>query len=178
MEWRPFFSLQSVFPWIPLCCPLPAPVFNLRLFLLVSFAASFSFLCPLNDKNLHIWVLSPHFWGFPHSSIGKESTCNAGDPSLISGLGRSPGEGKGQGRWSSFLAFSSSASFNSLHLRLAFPDHVFQAVFQTHYSVSPPDYCLHSTHHYVKLSLLACLSCLSPSEHKLHELRNCICLVQ
>ena len=27
---------------------------------------------------------------FPHSSIGKESTCNAGDPSSIPGLGRSP----------------------------------------------------------------------------------------
>ena len=29
------------------------------------------------------------------SSAGKESACNAGDPSLISGSGRSPGEGKG-----------------------------------------------------------------------------------
>ena len=27
-----------------------------------------------------------------HSSAGKESACNAGDPSLIPGLGRSPGE--------------------------------------------------------------------------------------
>ena len=33
--------------------------------------------------------------GFPDSSIGKESTCNAGDPGLIPGLGRFPGEGKG-----------------------------------------------------------------------------------
>ena len=33
--------------------------------------------------------------GFPDSSVGKESTCNAGDPGLISGLGRSPGEGIG-----------------------------------------------------------------------------------
>ena len=33
------------------------------------------------------------FWGFPHSSLGKEATCNAGDPSSIPGLGRSPGEG-------------------------------------------------------------------------------------
>ena len=31
--------------------------------------------------------------GFPDSSPGKESTCNAGDPSLILGSGRSPGEG-------------------------------------------------------------------------------------
>ena len=27
---------------------------------------------------------------FPHNSLGKESTCNAGDPSLIPGLGRFP----------------------------------------------------------------------------------------
>ena len=32
---------------------------------------------------------------FPDSSVGKESTCNTGDPSSVSGLGRSPGEGKG-----------------------------------------------------------------------------------
>ena len=33
--------------------------------------------------------------GFPDSSVGKESTCNAGDLGSIPGLGRSPGEGKG-----------------------------------------------------------------------------------
>ena len=33
--------------------------------------------------------------GFPYSSIGKESACNAGDSGLIPGLGRSPGEGNG-----------------------------------------------------------------------------------
>ena len=32
--------------------------------------------------------------GFPGSSAGKESTCNAGDLSSIPGLGRSSGEGK------------------------------------------------------------------------------------
>ena len=31
--------------------------------------------------------------GFPDSSVGKESTCNAGDSSSIPGLGRSAGEG-------------------------------------------------------------------------------------
>ena len=31
--------------------------------------------------------------GVPDSSIGKESTCNAGDPSLTPGSGRSTGEG-------------------------------------------------------------------------------------
>ena len=33
--------------------------------------------------------------GFPDSSVGKESTCNSGDPGSIPGLGRSPGEGNG-----------------------------------------------------------------------------------
>ena len=33
--------------------------------------------------------------GFPGSSDGKVSVCNAGDPGLIPGLGRSPGEGNG-----------------------------------------------------------------------------------
>jgi len=34
-------------------------------------------------------------WAFPGGSGGKESACNAGDPGLIPGLGRSPGEGNG-----------------------------------------------------------------------------------
>ena len=44
---------------------------------------------------------------FPNSSIGKESTCNAGNPSLIPGLGRSPAEGLGyplQYSWASLVA--------------------------------------------------------------------------
>ena len=32
---------------------------------------------------------------FPHSSVGKESACNAGDLGSIPGLGRSSGEGNG-----------------------------------------------------------------------------------
>ena len=33
--------------------------------------------------------------GFPGGSDGKAPACNAGDPGLIPGLGRSPGEGNG-----------------------------------------------------------------------------------
>ena len=33
--------------------------------------------------------------GFPGSSAGNKSTCNAGDPSSIPGLGQSTGEGTG-----------------------------------------------------------------------------------
>ena len=48
------------------------------------------------------------FGGFPDSSVGKESTCNAGDagPQEIPGLGRSPGEGIGyslQYSWASLV---------------------------------------------------------------------------
>ena len=45
--------------------------------------------------------------GFTSSSAGKESACNAGDPGLIPGLGRSPGEGIGyplQYSWASLVA--------------------------------------------------------------------------
>ena len=44
---------------------------------------------------------------FPDSSVGKESAYNAGDPSSISGLGRSAGEGIGyppQFSWASLVA--------------------------------------------------------------------------
>ena len=55
------------------------------------------------------WDLFTHHldkYGFPHSSVGKESTCNAGDPSSIPGLGRSAGEGIGypfQYSWASLV---------------------------------------------------------------------------
>ena len=45
--------------------------------------------------------------GFPDSSVGKESTCNAGDPDLIPGSGRCTGEGKDyplQFSWASLVA--------------------------------------------------------------------------
>ena len=51
--------------------------------------------------------ISVYALGFPNSSVGKESACNAGDPSLIPGLGRSTGEGIGyplQYSWTSLVA--------------------------------------------------------------------------
>ena len=45
--------------------------------------------------------------GFPDSSVGKESTCNAGDPGSIPESGRSAGEGIGyplQYSWASLVA--------------------------------------------------------------------------
>ena len=45
--------------------------------------------------------------GFPNSSVDKESTCSAQDPSMIPGSGRPPGEGIGnplQYYWASLVA--------------------------------------------------------------------------
>ena len=44
---------------------------------------------------------------FPNISVGKESTCNAGDPGLIPGSGRFPEEGIGyslQYSWASLVS--------------------------------------------------------------------------
>ena len=41
----------------------------------------------------NITILIIYCWGFPGSSAGKESTCNAGDPGSIPGSGSFPGEG-------------------------------------------------------------------------------------
>ena len=65
--------------------------------------------CLVNPASEFIWSqlpLSAFFFsfygfpfffalGFPHSSAGKESVCNAGEPSSIPGPGRATGEGKG-----------------------------------------------------------------------------------
>ena len=49
------------------------------------------FVCVYICVCVCVCISSP---GLPRGSAGKESTCNAGDLGLISGLGRSPGEGK------------------------------------------------------------------------------------
>ena len=54
-----------------------------------------------------VWVPLWRCWGFPDSSVGKETACNAGDPSSIPGSGRSTEEGIGyllQYSWASLVA--------------------------------------------------------------------------
>ena len=52
---------------------------------------------PKKRKICHCFYFSPIYLplGFPHSSVGKESPCNAGYTGLIPGSGRSPVEGNG-----------------------------------------------------------------------------------
>ena len=52
-------------------------------------------------------ILIIRFLRFPDSSVGKESACNAEDPGLIPGSGRSAGEGIGyplEYSWDSLVA--------------------------------------------------------------------------
>ena len=53
------------------------------------------------------WFTPTQRWGFPDSSVVKDSTCNAGDPGSIPGSGRSAGKGVGyalQDSWASLMA--------------------------------------------------------------------------
>ena len=58
----------------------------------------FHVLAIVNSATLNIGIhvslsIMASVGGFPDSSVGKESTCNAGDPSSTPGLGRSSAEG-------------------------------------------------------------------------------------
>ena len=60
---------------------------------------------------------SIHTLGFPHSSVGKESACIAGDSGSIPGSGRSAGEGRGyplQYSWA-YLPAMQETQFQFLH---------------------------------------------------------------
>ena len=52
-------------------------------------------MLPTTTVSRCFWVPIANQQGSPGSSAGKESTCNAGDPGLIPGLGRSLGKGIG-----------------------------------------------------------------------------------
>ena len=58
-------------------------------------------------KSLENLLLNLLLFRLPNDSVGKESACNAGDPRLIPGSGRSPGEELGyplQCSWASLVA--------------------------------------------------------------------------
>ena len=71
-------------------------------------------LCSQTGDQTHVLCIGKQIlnhWttrkGFPDNSVGKESACNAGDPSSIPELGRSSGEGIGyplQYSWASLVA--------------------------------------------------------------------------
>ena len=63
-------------------------------------------LAPIETVLLYSTLGGAGGGGFPASSAGKESACNAGDPGSIPGTGRSPGEKIGyplQCSWASLV---------------------------------------------------------------------------
>ena len=62
---------------------------------------------PVEKLPADYWPLLICAAGFPGGSDSKESACNSGDPSLIPGLERSPGEGNGHSLHYSCLKNSS-----------------------------------------------------------------------
>ena len=67
------------------------------------------------DKSLFAHVYAD--LGFPDSSVGKESSCNSGDPGSIPGLGRSAGKGIGyplQYSWASLAGKESACNAGAL----------------------------------------------------------------
>ena len=59
------------------------------------------------DEKTSMYLLLVDLGGFPDSSVGRESACNAGEPGLIPGWGRSAEEGIGypfQYSWASLVA--------------------------------------------------------------------------
>ena len=56
-------------------------------------------------SKIHAYGCTLLRFGSCHSSVGKESACNAGDPGSIPGSGRSPGEKKDYSySWASLVA--------------------------------------------------------------------------
>ena len=67
----------------------------------------------------------------PGSSVGKESSCNSGDPRSISGSGRSPGEALGEPLWYSGLENSIVHGVTKSRTQLS------DFHFQFHFTLSP-----------------------------------------
>jgi len=89
----PFLLLPSIFPGISVF-----PSDSALRIRLPTYWSSSSSNYPSNEYSGSIsfridWFDLRAVQGFPSSSDGKESACNARDLSLIPGLGRSPGEG-------------------------------------------------------------------------------------
>ena len=67
-------------------CPCGLSHFKLNLMILLAESILYRYReFALNNRKV----------SFPGGSVGKESTCNAGDLGSVLGLGRSPGEGNG-----------------------------------------------------------------------------------
>ena len=102
------FLFRGTYSWLLCCVQSPLTLGNpmgcsppscsvhgiLQAGILEWVAVSYSNLLLVSHKYLKLWK-KIYQLGFPGGSDSKESACDAGDPGLIPGLGRSPGEGNG-----------------------------------------------------------------------------------
>ena len=76
-----------------------ANVNNCTLYVMPFWSVKSLKICLMTLQQFYIpeFLLRPlaECWGFPHSSVGKESTCSVEDSGSISGWGRSSGEENG-----------------------------------------------------------------------------------
>ena len=108
----PWNSPGRILQWVAFSFPRGSSRPRIKTLSLVSIAlqAFFFFFLSLSHQGSPLmYICSQHILrrGFACSSVGKESACNAGDPSLILGSGRCPGEGIGypfQYSWASLVA--------------------------------------------------------------------------
>ena len=92
-----WYSLTD-WPSFPLIIVISSKLYKL---VIITFFldARLAIIKPLEGFQRITWIFSilglKQIMGFPDSSVGNKSACNAGDPGLIPGLGRSAGEGIG-----------------------------------------------------------------------------------
>ena len=103
--------------------------------LCISLASTLVILLSFRIRILRILTLFLNFLifnsGLPYSSVGKESSCNSGDPRSISGSGRSPGEALGEPLWYSGLENSIVHGVTKSRTQLS------DFHFQFHFTLSP-----------------------------------------
>ena len=87
---------------------------------------------------------TPVFLGFPGGSDSKESACNAGDLGLITGLGRSPGEGNGNPLQSSCLENCMDSRGWRATVHGVAKSRTLSLVCLSHFHLSVPQVILHS----------------------------------
>ena len=90
------FSRQEYWSGVP----LPSPDWHIHT---TKFKIKTNKDLPYSIGNYLIFFNNLNGMGFPGVSDGEESACSAGDPGLILGSGRSPGEGNGYSRQYSYL---------------------------------------------------------------------------
>ena len=100
------FFPERILEWVVISCSRRSSQPRDRTHISCNGRRFFTIKPPGKPCSISISYLFTH-GGFPHSSVGKESTCDVGDPGLIPGSGRSAGEGIGhplQYSWASLVA--------------------------------------------------------------------------